>query len=278
MNKYFVYKYTFPDGKIYIGRSGTYANRYGNPGKYKKQKVYNHMIQYPNFKKEKIFETDDLEECIIREHDEINKTWTINLNKSKEKRYLEKIEKLKEQGIIPTKEAVTQEYTAEEYYRNNKEDHCWFYYNWWKVIIPLIILYFITGGFIALVNYANNTSYETYNNKSHIIESSYKEPNISHTIITTAANPAKPNADDYNYVLEFQYITRNIAYCGNESNQLLEYFIYNKKNNKFMYFKNLHDYEKEITNIHDTLCMNGITSTRGELTYFTITEIEIYKY
>ena len=49
---YFIYKYTFPNGKVYIGQSQLGNNRYGNPTQYSNQTVYNAMMAYPNYRKE----------------------------------------------------------------------------------------------------------------------------------------------------------------------------------------------------------------------------------
>lgn len=51
---YFIYKYTFPNGKVYIGQSQLGNNRYGNPTQYSNQPVYNAMMAYPNYRKEGI--------------------------------------------------------------------------------------------------------------------------------------------------------------------------------------------------------------------------------
>lgn len=49
---YFIYKYTFPNGKTYIGQTFEGSNRYGNHKEYHKQPVYFAMLKYPEFKKE----------------------------------------------------------------------------------------------------------------------------------------------------------------------------------------------------------------------------------
>lgn len=40
---YIVYKYTFADGSVYIGRTYEGSGRYDNPEKYKNQEVYKHF-------------------------------------------------------------------------------------------------------------------------------------------------------------------------------------------------------------------------------------------
>lgn len=50
--QYFVYKYTFPNGKVYIGQTYKGSGRYGKTNKYKGTLVGNAMIKYSNYKKE----------------------------------------------------------------------------------------------------------------------------------------------------------------------------------------------------------------------------------
>ena len=50
--QYFVYKYTFPNGKVYIGQTYKGSGRYGKTNKYKGTLVENAMIKYSNYKKE----------------------------------------------------------------------------------------------------------------------------------------------------------------------------------------------------------------------------------
>lgn len=57
---YIVYKYTFPNGKVYIGRSRKDRKRFGNVEKYKGQYVYKKMLKYPNFEKTVLYSTDNL--------------------------------------------------------------------------------------------------------------------------------------------------------------------------------------------------------------------------
>ena len=49
---YFIYKYTFPNGKVYIGQTYKGSGRYGNPKKYYGTMVGNAMNKYLSFKKE----------------------------------------------------------------------------------------------------------------------------------------------------------------------------------------------------------------------------------
>lgn len=57
MNReYFIYKYTFPNGKIYIGQTYKGSGRYESCSSYYGQLVYNAMKKYPNYKKEIIID------------------------------------------------------------------------------------------------------------------------------------------------------------------------------------------------------------------------------
>ena len=49
---YFIYKYTFPNGKIYIGQTYKGSGRYGKTMKYRGTLVGNAMLKYPDYKKE----------------------------------------------------------------------------------------------------------------------------------------------------------------------------------------------------------------------------------
>ena len=49
---YFIYKYTFPNGKVYIGQTYEGSNRFGNHSEYHKQPVHRAMLKYPNFERE----------------------------------------------------------------------------------------------------------------------------------------------------------------------------------------------------------------------------------
>lgn len=52
-NDYFIYKYEWDDGSVYIGQTSKSAKRYGVISEYRKcTKVYNKMIKHPNFKKQ----------------------------------------------------------------------------------------------------------------------------------------------------------------------------------------------------------------------------------
>ena len=69
--KYFVYKYTFPNKKIYIGKSQINGNRYKNKSGYKAQVVYRAMLKYPNFQAEILKYFDSEEECYNAEQEYI---------------------------------------------------------------------------------------------------------------------------------------------------------------------------------------------------------------
>ena len=46
---YFIYKYTFPNGKVYIGQTYKGSGRYGNCNKYLGTLVGNTMNKYSSF-------------------------------------------------------------------------------------------------------------------------------------------------------------------------------------------------------------------------------------
>lgn len=78
--KYYVYKYTFPNGKVYIGQTNTDSFRYNKQSAYKGQVVYNAMRHY------KRWESEILEYC---EEDQINdlEIHYISLYKANAKKY-----------------------------------------------------------------------------------------------------------------------------------------------------------------------------------------------
>lgn len=81
---YFIYKYTFPNGKIYIGQSHKGARRFGRALSYKHMLVGRAMIKYPNFNKE-ILEycsaenADKLEQYYIKLFNSFNIQFGYNL-------------------------------------------------------------------------------------------------------------------------------------------------------------------------------------------------------
>ena len=56
---YFIYKYTFPNGKIYIGQTYKGSRRFGKVSDYIGTLVYRAMKKYPNYKKEIIEYCDE---------------------------------------------------------------------------------------------------------------------------------------------------------------------------------------------------------------------------
>ena len=74
---YFIYKYIFPNGKVYIGQTYKGSGRYGTTWGYKTQIVYRAMLKYKDFKKE-ILEycdeekVDEREAYYIRMYDSMN--------------------------------------------------------------------------------------------------------------------------------------------------------------------------------------------------------------
>lgn len=77
MKKYFIYKYTFPNGKVYVGQSCEGSHRYGNKSSYKTQVVYRAMCKYPDYQKEILsycceYLVDYLESYYISKYDSMN--------------------------------------------------------------------------------------------------------------------------------------------------------------------------------------------------------------
>lgn len=77
---YFIYKYTFPNGKIYIGQTHKGSRRFGKISDYVGTLVYRAMKKYPNFKKE-ILEYCSEEDADEKETFYINKYDSINRDK-----------------------------------------------------------------------------------------------------------------------------------------------------------------------------------------------------
>lgn len=66
---YFIYKYTFPNGKIYIGQTYKGSRRFGKVSDYAGTLVYRAMKKYPNFKK------DIIEYCKEKDVDKREQYW-----------------------------------------------------------------------------------------------------------------------------------------------------------------------------------------------------------
>ena len=81
---YFIYKYTFPNGKIYIGQTYKGSRRFGRVSSYKNMLVRRAMDKYPNFEKEIVeycsFESvDEREQFYIEYYSSMNKELGYNL-------------------------------------------------------------------------------------------------------------------------------------------------------------------------------------------------------
>lgn len=77
MKKHFIYKYTFDNGKCYIGQSREGVKRYGKTCTYRNQLVGRAMKKYPNYKKEILcycceYLVDYLESYYISKYDSNN--------------------------------------------------------------------------------------------------------------------------------------------------------------------------------------------------------------
>ena len=81
---YFIYKYTFPNGKVYIGQTYKGSRRFGRVSSYKDMLVRRAMDKYPNFSKE-ILEycsadiVDEREQFYIAFFNSMNKEFGYNL-------------------------------------------------------------------------------------------------------------------------------------------------------------------------------------------------------
>lgn len=84
--EFFVYKYTFPNNKVYIGKTSLAGKRYGNPYEYRSQLVYRAMQKYPDFEKEILgyFETEEeaflAEKKYIKQYEATNPKKGYNLS------------------------------------------------------------------------------------------------------------------------------------------------------------------------------------------------------
>lgn len=78
--QYFIYKYTFPNGKVYIGQTYKGSGRYGTTWGYKTQLVYRAMLKYKDYEKE-ILEYCAADEVDQREQYYINKYDSMNIEK-----------------------------------------------------------------------------------------------------------------------------------------------------------------------------------------------------
>jgi len=75
---YFIYKYTFPNGKVYIGQTYKGSRRFGRVSSYKDMLVRRAMDRYPNFEKE-ILEYCSAEKVDEREQFYINVYQSMNM-------------------------------------------------------------------------------------------------------------------------------------------------------------------------------------------------------
>ena len=76
--EYFIYKYTFPNNKVYIGQTYKGSGRYGNTIKYSGTLVGNAMKKYPNYEKEILEycpfnDVDQREKYYISVYDSMNR-------------------------------------------------------------------------------------------------------------------------------------------------------------------------------------------------------------
>lgn len=113
--KYIVYQYTFPDGKVYIGRSREDQPRIGNIDKYKEQYVYKIMKKYEGkFEIDILYETENIFTAFAVEHKFIDIHFNHSYNASVEYDWFDKALYYLHRYVHPTPEevaAMLQEYT-----------------------------------------------------------------------------------------------------------------------------------------------------------------------
>ena len=97
---YFIYKYTFPNGKVYIGQTYKGSRRFGRAASYKDMLVRRAMDKYPDFEKEIIEycskeNVDERESFYISYFNSMNKEFGYNLSSggSKNKVLAESVKK-----------------------------------------------------------------------------------------------------------------------------------------------------------------------------------------
>ena len=83
MKRYFIYKYTFPNNKVYIGQTYEGSYRYGEISQYRRQIVYRAMLKYPEYQKEILqycneSEVDELERYYIEKYKANQKEFGYN--------------------------------------------------------------------------------------------------------------------------------------------------------------------------------------------------------
>ena len=92
MNReYIVYKYTFPDGKVYIGRTHSDAKRLGKWTEYNTQYVYKKMLEYDGqIQTEILLKTDNIFEAFFYEYEHICANYENSYNAAPEDDWFDK--------------------------------------------------------------------------------------------------------------------------------------------------------------------------------------------
>lgn len=89
--EYIVYRYTFPDGKVYIGRTHTDTKRLGKWSEYNTQYVYKKMLEYD---KQTVIEvlhrTTNIFEAFYYEHELICANYENSYNAAPEDDWFDK--------------------------------------------------------------------------------------------------------------------------------------------------------------------------------------------
>lgn len=89
--EYIVYKYTFPDGKVYIGRTHTDTKRLGKWSEYSTQYVYKKMLEYDKqIVIEILFRTRNIFEAFYFEHECICENYENSYNAAPEDDWFDK--------------------------------------------------------------------------------------------------------------------------------------------------------------------------------------------
>lgn len=90
MKHFFVYKYEWEDGMVYIGRSCSYSNRFNNPECYKPNKLLYEAMMTKPYKAEIIFESNNIWEVGECEYNSI-KSYSRKYNKASESNWQQHI-------------------------------------------------------------------------------------------------------------------------------------------------------------------------------------------
>lgn len=108
--EYIVYKYTFPDGKVYIGRTHSEAKRLGKWEEYKSQYVYRKMLEYDGqIQIEIVLRTTNIFKAFFYEYELISENYENSYNAAVEDRWFDKALDYLGRYVHPTKVTYVQD-------------------------------------------------------------------------------------------------------------------------------------------------------------------------